>query len=628
MSWPLPTDFRNAIQHPAFCFADPHLKSAVVVKDKSGLPKISSGKFACAYEVIEGGRRWAVRTFNQEVTDQQRRYQLISSHLGAVGIPFMVPFEFQPRGILVKGSWYPIVKMAWVEGPTLAFWVENNLGRPDEILRLAGNWRGMIGMLRGLGVAHADLQQGNVKIVEGAHIRLIDYDGMYVPAMNGEKAPEEGHPNWNHPRRSATTFGPYLDQFPGLVGYLGLIAIALEPGLFKYCSLDNLLFARKDFQTPSSSSLVRDLRASRFPCVQTLTNVLLDWCAKPIDAYTLETVTNGIKIPTLPSTPAKSTPVVGPAAPVALIQRPPVAPISVTASPPRPRPAPVVASQPIARPAAPRLQPPLLSHLPQPVIVGTQGPAVRSRSGTPVEPWLSGALAIGVVVVVGMLVAWQVSNMQSIPKTPPGGMPSGSTANPGSSSPTPRAQKTLTTARQNPPQQARVAAVISSVPPGARLWIDGAAQATTTPWSGMLSAGPHRVVMQLVGFTVKSENLGVALNAENRLESILSVDSRYDLRGQWKGQWDNDKDLTLVIDSQTADWQVSGTVTIDRDPSPPRFVSVNGAFDPRSRALRLGNGGEGFSMEAVLNIEMGGSLGGFGHQDGVNYSYQWSAHRV
>ena len=55
-------------------------------------------------------------------------------------------------------------------------------------------------------VAHGDLQHGNVLLVPGASanslaVKLIDYDGMCVPALAGSKSGEVGHPAYQHPQR-------------------------------------------------------------------------------------------------------------------------------------------------------------------------------------------------------------------------------------------------------------------------------------------------------------------------------------------------------------------------------------------------------------------------------------------
>lgn len=294
MAWPQLDDFRWAIQEPANCFSDPELQAGEVICDLFGIPKLASGNFACVYEIHSNNRRWAVRTFNHEVTDQKSRYQLVSEHLDVVGLPYMVRFQFQPQGVQVGGVWYPIVKMSWVEGMTLTRWVKENRDDPEKLRYLAKDWRGMIGALYGLQVAHADIQQGNVLVTKDEAFKLVDYDGMFVPTMHGKTAPELGHPNWNHPRRAPDTFGPYLDQFPGLVGYLSLLSIAARPELLdEFCNDENLIFSQNDFAAPRNSAAIHQLKMINENGVKELTEALITWCEHDVNYDTLENVATG-----------------------------------------------------------------------------------------------------------------------------------------------------------------------------------------------------------------------------------------------------------------------------------------------------------------------------------------------
>jgi hypothetical protein len=171
----------------------------------------------------------------------------------------------------------------------------------------------MVGALCGLQMAHADLQQGNVLVASSGEIKLIDYDGMYVPAMQGEKAPELGHPNWNHPRRNRDTFGPYLDQLPGLVGYLSLLAVAIEPPLLdRHCDGENIILSKGDLADPDNSSVLQYLKKFKDPLVQKLAAALIAWCKGRVDEYTLDYIIGRTPFPTTPRPTQKSSRIVPP----------------------------------------------------------------------------------------------------------------------------------------------------------------------------------------------------------------------------------------------------------------------------------------------------------------------------
>lgn len=119
MSWPLSQDYNEAIQTPAQCFADPELRQGQPVADALGLPVPCAGNFADVYAVQTPARKWAVKCFTRQIPGLRERYVEISKYLKHVQLPFMVEFEFLEQGIRVRGRWYPVLKMQWVEGVAL-----------------------------------------------------------------------------------------------------------------------------------------------------------------------------------------------------------------------------------------------------------------------------------------------------------------------------------------------------------------------------------------------------------------------------------------------------------------------------------------------------------------------------
>ena len=116
-----------------------------------GMPLVFSGNFACVYKMSSAGRDYAVRCFTREVKNQQQRYSQLDEYLRAARPDAFVRFEYLDRGIKLKGQWYPIVKMAWVEGQRLDRFVEANLNQSDILYDMAARWRGTNSSLRGPG---------------------------------------------------------------------------------------------------------------------------------------------------------------------------------------------------------------------------------------------------------------------------------------------------------------------------------------------------------------------------------------------------------------------------------------------------------------------------------------------
>ncbi|MDE3051488.1 MAG: hypothetical protein KGJ48_16510, partial [Nitrospirota bacterium] len=275
MTWPTPQDYQEAIQSPRLCFSDPDLQRGTPRLDSLGLPKPNSGNFASVYEILDQGKRWAVRCFTREFSDQQQRYEKISQHLHQVRLPYTVDFKFQAQGIKVKGRWHPILKMEWVDGIPLITFIEQNITRPEVLRDLAHKWIDLIAALRQASVAHGDLQHGNIIIANG-HIQLIDYDGMFVPGLAGYPSHEVGHPSYQHPLRSQADFDLYLDNFSAWVIYLSLVAVTLDPQLWSRMGAgdreERLLFRRADFDPSKPSPTLSTLKQSRNAEIRALAN--------------------------------------------------------------------------------------------------------------------------------------------------------------------------------------------------------------------------------------------------------------------------------------------------------------------------------------------------------------------
>ncbi len=284
MPWPLSQDYNEAIQSPASNFADADLKSGEAVSNALGLPVPYSGNFADVYQVrCPDGSRWAVKCFTRKVEGLRERYAEISKHLKQAKLPFTVEFSYLEQGIRVGGQWYPVLKMQWVEGLTLNAFVEQYADKPAMLEALRRMWGRMETYLVGAKVAHADLQHGNVLLVPGATanalaLKLIDYDGMWVPALASSLSGEVGHPAYQHPkRRPDKVYGLEVDRFPLLVIATSLRALEVKgKDLWeKYNNGDNLLFKETDLKAPAESPLFAELLGLGDPLAVKLTKYLL-----------------------------------------------------------------------------------------------------------------------------------------------------------------------------------------------------------------------------------------------------------------------------------------------------------------------------------------------------------------
>jgi hypothetical protein len=244
------------------CFSDEVLRGGSVELNPLGMPKPYSGGFATVYKVACADRVWAVRCFQREQPDQQQRYAIIGEHLHSGSLDAVVGFDLLAQGIRVGGKWYPIVKMEWVEGPLLHDYIAQNLAKPEVLLALARKWTQLLRSLRQAGIAHGDLQHGNIIVADG-HLKLIDYDGMFVPGLADFHGLEDGHRNYQHPARNGADFGPLMDHFSAWLVLVSIAAVGIEPKLWYALDAGDecLLFRRGDYERPEASKALRLLEA-------------------------------------------------------------------------------------------------------------------------------------------------------------------------------------------------------------------------------------------------------------------------------------------------------------------------------------------------------------------------------
>ncbi|MFI9815957.1 protein kinase domain-containing protein [Saccharothrix variisporea] len=288
-AFPSGATYVDALQDTALCFRDTDLAGAEVQLDALGRPRAISGNFAVVFSLtVADGTRYAVKCFTREVREQAARYRAIGEHLAGLDDDWIVGFDYVDRGVLVAGQWYPVLRMEWVEGVGLIRWIERNLDDPQALARVAERFAEVTGRLAAAGVGHGDLQHGNVLVTGDGTVKLVDYDGMFVPALAGMSATETGHRNYQSPDRTAADFGPEVDRFSAWVVYLSLVALAVDPALWRQLrdeDAEHLLLAEPDFTDPAGSFALAALTSHPDPRLRALArrfeDVLRDHRAAP-----------------------------------------------------------------------------------------------------------------------------------------------------------------------------------------------------------------------------------------------------------------------------------------------------------------------------------------------------------
>ena len=267
MQYPLISEYIEAIRSAEDNF-DQYNALRPVLDDK-GNPVMSSGNFAVVFKMRDEQtkRLYAVKCFTRDQEGRQANYRKIAEELEFVSSPYLVDFRFLEKELFVDTSQgdakeYPVLVMDWVEGEPLDRYLRAHLQDTYALQLLAYRFCRMGAWLLSQPFAHGDLKLENILVKADGSLVLVDYDGMFVPAMQGEQAGELGSPDFRHPLRTAADFNEHIDDFSIATIALSLKAIALQPSLYdQFAASDRLLFAASDYMNLGKSALLPALCA-------------------------------------------------------------------------------------------------------------------------------------------------------------------------------------------------------------------------------------------------------------------------------------------------------------------------------------------------------------------------------
>ncbi|MBD5279039.1 MAG: leucine-rich repeat protein [Bacteroides sp.] len=266
MEYPLISEYREAILSAEDNFNK--LASLRPVLDSHGDPVMSSGNFAVVFKMKDenDGKCYAVKCFIKDQQGRDESYRKIAEELEIISSSYILPLRYLENELFVDSSQcdceeFPVVVMEWVEGETLDTYLKRHLNDMYELEMLSYRFNRMAAWLLAQPFAHGDLKPDNILIRKDGSLVLVDYDGIFVPSMKGEKAREIGSPDYRHPLRTDSDFNEHIDDFSIAVIALSLKAIALNPQLkSQSTSGDTLLLSEKDFRSPSHSPVLKDIQ--------------------------------------------------------------------------------------------------------------------------------------------------------------------------------------------------------------------------------------------------------------------------------------------------------------------------------------------------------------------------------
>ena len=281
MTYPLISEYVEAVRNAEDNFDK--LRNLRPVTDDNGNPVMTSGNFAVVFKMRDekNDKLYAVKCFLKDQPNRAENYRMIAEELEFVSSSFLTKFQYLDNELFVDsanadGEEFPVLLMDWVEGTNLDQYIRQHLHDSYQLHLLAYQFSRLALWLMPQPFAHGDLKPDNIMVREDGTLVLIDYDGMFVPAMKGQKAREMGSPDFRHPARTEETFNEHIDDFSLASILLSLRVIAEEPALLeKYGAADRLLFSEKDYRAIHDCQLLKDIFPSECPEVNTLVGLFI-----------------------------------------------------------------------------------------------------------------------------------------------------------------------------------------------------------------------------------------------------------------------------------------------------------------------------------------------------------------
>jgi len=265
--FPSSSEYVTAVRNLDNFVTDSAFNGGKPVQPKTGFGiTLYSGGYSRVFPINVGNKKLALRCWIADVGDAEYRYQEIAKYLRTYNLPYFVDFEYVKDGILVNGTKYPIIRMEWTEGLLLKEFIEQNIYNSNILRGLSEAFLKMVNNLHEKRISHGDLQDGNIIVRNNSNpveLKLIDYDSLCVPNLQGYPDQIVGIPAYQHPKRKeAGKASEKVDYFSELVIYLSIQSFADHPDLWNKFNIKNaegLLFSKCDFENPSNSPIFKEL---------------------------------------------------------------------------------------------------------------------------------------------------------------------------------------------------------------------------------------------------------------------------------------------------------------------------------------------------------------------------------
>ena len=260
MQYPLMSEYVSAIRDASDNLDE--LAHLVPVLDDHGEPYRSSGAFAVVFKMKDEqtGKCYALKCFTEEQKGRAEAYRQIADELEFVDSSYITSVKYLEKEIFVDSSCeedeFPVLLMDWIDGETMETYIAENYQDNYTMAMLCYRFCKMAAWLRSQPFAHGDIKPDNILVRPDGSLALVDYDGMFVPSMKGQKSPTIGTKDFSHPLRTVDDFDETIDDFALASIALSLKAISLNPYLLdEYGAADRLLFSAEDYRDLSNSNV-------------------------------------------------------------------------------------------------------------------------------------------------------------------------------------------------------------------------------------------------------------------------------------------------------------------------------------------------------------------------------------
>ena len=265
MQYPLISEYVRAIQDASSNLDK--LAHLVPVLDDHGEPYRSSGAFAVVFKMKDEqtGKCYALKCFTEEQEGRAAAYRQIADELEFVDSSYITSVKYLEKEIFVDSSCeedeFPVLLMDWIDGETMESYIAENYQDNYAMAMLCYRFCKMAAWLHSQPFAHGDLKPDNIMVRPDGSLTLVDYDGMFVPAMKGQMSPTIGTKDFSHPLRTVDDFDETIDDFALASIALSLKAISLKSSLLdEYGAADRLLFSAEDYCDLSKSKVMSALQ--------------------------------------------------------------------------------------------------------------------------------------------------------------------------------------------------------------------------------------------------------------------------------------------------------------------------------------------------------------------------------